>query len=135
MILAPGIWCRSTSWKSGPATRIIEILVHFHHFERVHDPPEQRVVELNRFAVVQFLHVLERDSDRDFCVLHWMCCFQIGWIVLEKVRKVEAHAVEGLGGTEYFAELSQDLESLVPAVHGGLEPHLVLVHSLLLGYL
>ena len=30
-----------------PGARIIEIFVHFHHFERVHDPPEQRVVELN----------------------------------------------------------------------------------------
>ena len=49
-------------WDHVTSSWVIKILVHLHHLECVHDPPEECVVELDALGVRQLLDMLQCHS-------------------------------------------------------------------------
>ena len=109
------------------SSRVVVVLVHLNHLERVHDATEECVVELDAPGVAHLLRVLQDDGDRHLALVHGVLGLEHR--VLNLMRQVENHSVEGSCWSQGLSQLLDQVAALVLAVHGWVEPDLILVHA------
>ena len=100
--------------------------------EKRKDKPEQDVVELDVLGVGQLLHVFEGYGQLDWSLGLGQFSVKDGGDILQQEGKTETNSIEVPDGSQDLALGLDELESLVPAVHRGLELDLVLVRFILL---